>query len=544
MILFPSGVLKQLFLGDFKMATKTKTKTIKYGKTKNAKLFPSRSKIQSFADATADNEKMLSVQITQPVLGNISNPLTPRRNNNQLLIKQGLQLSQLRDLMEDAMLTAAVEARKSATLASEFRLVQGETDAKIYKTLNTFFSKNNIRKLIESMLDAPLYGYMPYELIWESIDGTWLPVIIEDRPPENVAYNYSNDLLYKDSNGQYHLAEPYKFLVVGHRQSSVFPYGDPLLTKVYWAIYFKMESNRNINKYVARFMKPFVTAKFDANELGRQFDTSYSTLVEEIYDSVMDMMDTGLLVHPEGIELKTQVVTGGSTANLNNNLQKDNNKEIITAITGNESTTLAVPGQLGGNSAGSLASVVSGAIVESDQTMICNAFNGIIEMINELNWQTEILPTFQFFEESKINKEKAERDSIISGMGFKLSKEYLKREYNYKDEDLDVDTSNEALSGMFDYIDNFKAPKEPKSERVLDQFIQWLQDPDASPFDIEQHLQPILKHVKKSKDLKTALKTLDVVYDDLDHGNLQNTIYYAMNLAQMYGIDIEQQESK
>lgn len=76
-------------------------------------------------------------------------------------------------------------------------------------------------------------------------------------------------------------------------------------------------------------------------------------------------------------------------------------------------------------------------IRDGDRRIVEAAFNELIEWVVELNFGDVACPKFELFENEEAGtKERAERDSMLSGAGVKFTPQYWKRTYGLEDGDI------------------------------------------------------------------------------------------------------------
>ena len=221
-----------------------------------------------------------------------------------------------------------------------------------------------------------------------------------------------------------------------------------------------------------------------------------------------------------------------SSANLHKSLIQVCNAEISKAILGQ---TLSTENTGTGSYAATKGHLdVRADIINDDKKMVEQVFNQLIQWICDLNVSDGKYPVFNLYEEEKVNKEKAERDKILSETGLKFKKSYFVKNYGFNEEDFDV-TDYQPETNK-----NFKQFSEPLKtsiytpQKKLDALIESFSENELQQ-QIEPILEPIINLIQQSSNYEEILASLAEKYPEMDDSKLFESLAKAYNIAEIWG---------
>lgn len=113
-----------------------------------------------------------------------------------ILRSKGKDIQIYRDLLIDSHLSAVLQKRKIGVLAMSWELKANDLSEQIFDFYNDWLQKLDLHYLMNKILDAVYYGFQPFLLTWELVNGKRLPRI-EDRPQEYFFYDKNNQLMIR-----------------------------------------------------------------------------------------------------------------------------------------------------------------------------------------------------------------------------------------------------------------------------------------------------------------------------------------------------------
>lgn len=217
---------------------------------------------------------------------------------NKILEENNYDYSIFRDLMTDPQLTAVMQQRKMQVLQMNMKLIGDEKQKERAKEVIEKLPKE---KIINESLDALFYGFSPMEIDYE-LEGNELVIRnISEKPQEWFMFDEKNELYMRKKEGSGFIFEKgmklpqYKFVVVRNQPSYTNPYGEKLLTNVYWSVTFKRAAVENWQDRIEKYGLPFVEGEYPSGITPAEID-AYEEKIEE-------MLETNMLIKEAGYEL-------------------------------------------------------------------------------------------------------------------------------------------------------------------------------------------------------------------------------------------------
>ena len=157
-----------------------------------------------------------------------------------VLRKQGKDVKIYRELFCDPHVFACIQSRKAGVLSLEWDINRGLDKAKDAELVEDLLKKLDIHKLINDILEATLFGFQPIEIMWGKVGNYVLPLELKAKPPEWFCYDEENQLKFRTK--EHYWGEelpPKKFLCPQNNPSYDNPYGERVLSRVFWPVTFK-----------------------------------------------------------------------------------------------------------------------------------------------------------------------------------------------------------------------------------------------------------------------------------------------------------------
>ena len=355
-------------------------------------------------------------------------------NPDPVLDAKGETIDVYNDLMYDSRVTAAVTVRKSAIKSMEWDLVGGDgIDEATIDFHREYLDNFKMEDTIGEILDAPLYGYKPIEIVWLPVEGKQYyitPAKFVGLPPNWFTYDSENKLrMLTKTNMSYGEEVPdNKFIVARSESSYDNPYGKGCLSSCYWPVLFRRNGFKFLALFVEKYGMPHIVGKAP---IGEKIER-----MEEILDMLDELVQDGATVVPEdyAIELLESKEGKGKSDSIHKVFLDIMNTEIALAIIGNN-LTIEVEG--GSYAAANVHLQVRQDIIEGDQRIVEGVFNELIRRVHKINFgDHKTAPVFKLFSEEKINTARAERDkTLVNDIGIKFTPQYIEKNYNLSPDD-------------------------------------------------------------------------------------------------------------
>ncbi len=393
-----------------------------------------------FSDTASGNlaEEIASRQTAWDYSGMIG--LLP--DPDPVLSKRGDSAEILDGLTADSHLCSVIQTRKMGTLKREIKWNPGSANdieptsqaKNLRDDLVEDLKEINVYDLVAQILDAPLYGYVPFELSWKPKDGKIKLANIQAKPHRWFGFDEeTNEPKFISQASPWDGEElPYgKFVFARHFPSYDNPYGLRLLSRCFWPVTFKRGGLKFWITFAEKFGIPFMLGRYPKgtgeNEQG------------EMLSKLTTMVQSAVAVLPEGSTVEK--LGGGSdskgTSDLFDRLVSAMDKEMSKVIVG-QTLTSETSDKGGSYSQGKVHENVLGDYQDSDQMLVKTVFERISKVYAQLNAPGTLPPCLTWFEEEEAKKEFAERDKDLKDTGVKFTKKYYQRQYNLQEDDFEL----------------------------------------------------------------------------------------------------------
>jgi phage gp29-like protein len=396
--------------------------------TATNKLNAVTSAIENETSKTIISEQIATRQNSSDFMTSLMGTLP---NPDPILKKLNKTIEVYEDLMYDSRVKATTESRKSAVLSMEWEIVGKNPEAELL-FYTDLFNKWTMEDKVSEMLDAALFGYKPFEIIWGIENGKVIPFDFIGKPPRWFGYDQENNLRFYSESHPFE-GEPVSmdnFIVVRKNPTYDNPHGKAALSPCFWPVIFRKNGFKFWTIFVEKFGMPFLLAK--APEGAKE------TEIEAVADMLEDMVQDAIAVTPKGYEVEiAEAAQGkGSGDSIHKVYIEKSDTEIAMAILGTNLTTEVSGGSL---AASQSHMEVRKDIIESDRRLVEGGFNELIKKTHTMNFTSEP-PKIRFFAEEDIDKTLAERDKLIldGNPEFKFTPEYYQKKYNLEDTDFEI----------------------------------------------------------------------------------------------------------
>ncbi|MCO5250717.1 MAG: DUF935 domain-containing protein [Candidatus Kapabacteria bacterium] len=424
-------------------------------------------------------------------------------------------------LLYDGHVFSCVQSRKSGTECLEWDIDRGLEPTRESKFIKALFSKLNLYKVIDEMLDAVLYGYKPMEIYWHEVgtldveNEVWkgnflIPSAIVGKPPHWFKFDSDENLVY-DRRGVRDVPHSRKFIVVKHNDTGGNPYGRGVLSNCFWPWVYKKAVMEFWTRYCEKYGSPYLLGILDKTA------PSYSP--EDLASALSGLIGGGVGVFSLDSLAgeKIEAISAGSTQSGETYKQVVGfmNAEISKAVL---SQTLSTEqGDKGTFALGKVHMDVRQELVESDMRLIEQTFNTLIQWLVEYNFESvERMPYFGMYEEDDVNLALAERDSKLLSTGkIVFTKEHYKK-YGLKD-------------------DEFYIPEEPENKQETPAFNE--HDEQAKEFGSigEEMLKVVSEAIEGAKSYEEIEDKVFGLYPDLNSDKLMKALEHLLFVSEGFG---------
>jgi len=349
-------------------------------------------------------------------------------NPDPILKKQGKDISVYSDLRSDALVGGSIRRRKAGVVKMEWRIERDKASSRMAKLAEATLQKLDLRRVMREMLDAPLFGWQPMELVWSAGGGPVVPLDIVAKPAGWFLYDSDSQLRFRSREAPMlgELLQPRKFLVPAQDASYANPYGFADLSMCFWPTVFKRGGLKFWVTFTEKYGTPWLVGKVPRG--------TPSTEQDKLLDQLEAMVQDAVAVIPDDASVDT-VEAGAVNANadLYERLLMFCRSEISIALLGQNQTT-----ESNSNRASATAGLmVTDDLRDADARLLEAAVNQVLRWMVDLNeGEAAPAPRFELYEQEEVDKLQAERDEILVKAGVKFTSAYFKKTYNLDDEDL------------------------------------------------------------------------------------------------------------
>lgn len=329
-----------------------------------------------------------------------------------------------REVLRDDQVKATFEQRRLAITSREWEVIPGgdkRIDKKAAESLTEQLKAIKWDAVTDKMLYGVFYGHAVSELLYAR-DGAEV-VLDQVRVRDRRRFGYDGDgnlrLLTMSNPNPGELLEPRKFwsFATGADHDDE-PYGLGLAHWLYWPVFFKRGGIKFWLIFLEKFGQPTAKGEYPSNATPEEKSRLLGAL-EAI------STDSGVIL-PQGMAIELIEAARSGTADYTA-LYDRMNAAIAKVTLGQTLTTEAVGGQYKAD----VQMDVRQDLVKADADIVCESFNrGPARWLTDWNYPGAAYPrVWRRIEDEPDLKPQAERDEIISRMGFKPTLKYIKDTY-------------------------------------------------------------------------------------------------------------------
>ena len=363
--------------------------------------------------------------------------LLSRLPDPDLVIDQlGMSRADLRKLETDDEISAALETRREAVIATPWRLepAEGEPVQWLHETLAP-----HVESLLRGAWTALPYGYSVQEVIYRpdptrGARGIGLERVV-DKPLEWFEPRRDGSLWYTPPTGlgsgvPVPVDTQVKFLLTRRSPTYRNPYGEALLSRCYWPWFFRHNGWRFWMRFIERFAEPLL--------LGQVFDP-------QGFIAAMRAMGLEAVVGV-GKEETIQAITPG-TAGEFEKLELALSRRIQKLILG-QTLTSDVAGS-GSYAAAQVHNEVRQDKRNADLRLVSGTVQRLVEALWALNALPGPAPRFVLADDTGLETARAERDAKLVQAGvLRFTESYLLDRYDFVPGDFIVPDGTASGQGV------------------------------------------------------------------------------------------------
>lgn len=480
-------------------------------------LWVSPTQFMSFGEIERKRLVQSHVAIRSRAVGGFGGVGLP--NPDPILKAAGKDVATYRELLSQPRIGGNVRRRKAAVLGLERGVKRARSTERVFRFIQDWIEDLDMDRIVRELLNAPLFGYQPVELMWSSSGRITVPEDVLGKPAEWFRYDRDNALRFmaKDAGMDGELCDPVRFVEARQDASYANPYGFPDLSMCFWAGTFLKGGLKFWVQFTEKYGSPWVVGKHPRGADDRETDL--------LLDSLEAMVQDAVAAIPDDSSIEIKEATGKSaSSDVYRSLLEYCRSDINVALLGQDQTT---------EKDSTRASATAGAEVtkdirDGDKGIVLSALNRIIRLVVDVNFGDSVdAPLYDMWEQEVIDKTQAERDQTLSGAGLRFTPAYWKRTYNL--EDGDIDTSLPLPDRGVAFTEGVVASQLDYADEVTLQLAR-----QAQP-QVDSWLSRISRVVEQAPDLPALQSSLLAEFSDLDESALAEVMGLAFTAAELAG---------
>jgi phage gp29-like protein len=451
-------------------------------------------------------------------------------NPDPVLKKLGKDITVYKELRADAIVRGCITSRKARTKSLLWDVDRGKSKSRQAKFIDDVFSDLPIRRIINSILNAPLFGYQPLEVMWDT--ATWTPNDIIAKPQEWFVFDENNNLRFrtKDNWNGIELPEK-KFLLATNDADYQNPYGDPILSSCFWPVTFRKGGYKFWVTFTEKFGMPFIIGKLPRGTDQTEIDRMAENLEAMVQDAIAVIPDDGSVEIPE--------TKNTGSADLYDKLIRACTGEINVALLGHSGGAESTPGKLGNED---VAGDTGENIGEDDARLVEDTMNTLIDWIYEYNFSERTdRARFVMYEEEDVDTALAERDEKLTksldASGLKFTRKYFVKGYALDEEDLEEKQQGQDANNVRGIPDRFPA-----------QFAAYDGGDTLDSAELQKEaegvLKPVMDLINSGTSFEQIMQDLVKAYPDMDSSQIEEMLARALFVAETIEMLQAEEEQK
>lgn len=489
-------------------------------------------------------------------------------NPDPVLKKAGIDQTIYRELLTDAHVGAVATSRKAGVKSMDWEIEPGDAPAQIVDFCRGIFSDYfDVDDVISQALDAPGFGYQPFEAMWTRVGNLAITTDIIGKPSEWFVYSDKNELLFRSrDHWMGEPVKPNKFIVARHEATYQNPYGKAFLALVFWWVSFKKGGIKFWVNCAEKFGMPFAVGKVPGGsdeKMRRQLLAGMKKMIQDACAVINDNESITLL----------EASGKSASSDLYKSLCEYCDTQISKGIVSQTLTTEI--GQTGGaNAAAMTHKDVLDELVTGDAKIVERLFNTVLTWNCKANFAfTGKLPKFKLYRPADLNR-KAELSKKIFDLGARFTRDYFEEELNLKPNQFTLPPAptdaaaaigasgllpGSPLPGRRPGASEFSAPPSPgtvRSRRVLSPHAMTLHfaaaDAQATSQDkldaaadaitpeemqayAEGLLKPVWPIIEKGGSPEAISEGLALAYADMNDADFEAALTQAIFISEIWG---------
>ena len=484
-------------------------------------------KVKKTAPGTDEISAVASEDLYETFIGNaIENPdqVVNRESRGK-----GLQLyEEMED--KDGHIATVIQTRKLGVISREWFVEPASDSAEDQRKadfVEDVLKKISFDKARLAQLDSLMKGFAVSEIMWEVSEGQIWIKTFKHRKPWRFVFDREEQLrLITEKNITEGEPVPMeKFWIYTFCERYENPYGKPLGQKLYWPYLFKKNNLKWWAIFNEKFGSPTPVGKYPPGTNKDKQDVLLQAIASV-------QQETGIVIPNDMMIEFLEAQRTGSFATYKGFMTWCD--ELQSKIVLGQTLTTQ-QGENGARSLGEVHDDVRLDILKADADSLMESLNeGPVRQLVDFNFPNagEYPKVWIRTESEKDLKPLAERDKIISDMGFALDQQYIKDTYDI-----------EVVPAQKTQLPSPSQSGKPVLPGTRGEFAESDHEDNLDPFvsrllreaPQDQLIEPIQKLLDESESLEEFRDRLIDIYRAMDVTSMGNTIQLALQAAELTG---------
>jgi hypothetical protein len=367
--------------------------------------------------------------LTEQAVDDLADYLTRLPDPDEILALAGLGRADLRRLEGDDEIAAALETRREALVATPWRLEPQSAPAAVWLEAEL---APHLHGLLRGAWQAVPYGYSVLEVIWRRApDGRLGLERLAEKPLEWFEPRRDGSLLWHPPAGEPLAVDTRdKFLLTRRLPTWRQPYGEALLSRLYWPWYFRTNGWQFWARFLERHGGPLLVGKSKNNTLMAQ---ALTAAVQSATLAISRDDEVTAIAPGNAGEAFTAFC-----ASVDRRMQK--------VILGQTLTTDV--GASGSFAAAKVHNEVRDDRRRADIALVSDTVQHLIEALCARNFPTAAVPRFVMADDRGLSSERAARDAQLVQAGvLTFTEQYLLDRFDFEPGDFTIPAPSAGQPG-------------------------------------------------------------------------------------------------
>lgn len=430
---------------------------------------------------------------------------------DEVLKRANLNRTDLLKLLYDDEISGCVARRTAAVMGNAWH-IEGDNTDWLYEAVSAVYED-----AVRVMMQALWIGSSIGELIWQDGEQKTIRAVVP-RVIEQFR-TVDGGLVWKAPGGGEVAVIPEKVLRGAVNVNETNPYGDALLSRVYWAWFAKNYAEQFWNKFAERHASPLTVIKSAVNtanrdEAQRDLAALAAAGSQAVADGVVAMSDQ------DAIEFVTANDDGTAHEKYTRHQIQRIQKTLLGRVLTSELET-------GSRAAQETDDGFTRDIADADLTFVERGMNHIVDCLLTVNGINPDGVYFTYERAQTIDKERWERDVALLNTGkIELTEQYYRDNYGLEPQHFRVVAAAPATPKLSLSLSQLT----PGAQEVEDSIVAALKDAPEM-----LGVEAVLAVAREARDEADLVRRLALLYDDHDDSGYTDWLAGALALAAAQG---------